>query len=440
MIAIPLLLAALQGAPLAGDSLSLSLDDAIDRARRDNAMLVAVRSSAEAERHRSLDATRAFLPSVELGLSGVRTTDPVGAFGLKLRQENFASADLALDALNAPEPYGGFTSSATLTLPLFAPEGLFGHAAATRMGNAKRAEARRMEGATVFQVVQAYWGAQLAARRAETLATAMTTARAHVDRAEALRAQGMVTGLDARLARVRAAEVETRQLAARAQAANAVDALAMLIGLDPTVTLDLSDSLDGAFATICTDPGAGCALDDRADLEAVSLAAAAAVAGVRSAWGRNLPSVALFGTVARHARGAPWSGGSGDWTMGFVVKWNVLQGLGGVGAVRAAAAQRDAAEAQAEMARRQAALEVESATRFVRAAAARVGVATAGVAEARAALAQAELRYQQGQSPITELLDVQAATTAADLNLLGARHDLFVAQASLDFAYGVFDR
>ena len=56
------------------------------------------------------------------------------------------------------------------------------------------------------------------------------------------------------------------------------------------------------------------------------------------------------------------------------------------------------------------------------------------------ALEQARLRYRTGTAPITELLDVQAATTNATLSELAARRDLMVAHAALDLAYGVFDR
>jgi hypothetical protein len=41
---------------------------------------------------------------------------------------------------------------------------------------------------------------------------------------------------------------------------------------------------------------------------------------------------------------------------------------------------------------------------------------------------------------MTELLDVQAAATAATMNLLVARHDVLVTGATVDFAYGVQDR
>jgi outer membrane protein TolC len=70
------------------------------------------------------------------------------------------------------------------------------------------------------------------------------------------------------------------------------------------------------------------------------------------------------------------------------------------------------------------------------------GARVAGEAaeEAQTALDQARLRYRTGTSPITELLDVQAAATNATLSMLAARRDLLVAHAALDLAYGVYDR
>ena len=67
-------------------------------------------------------------------------------------------------------------------------------------------------------------------------------------------------------------------------------------------------------------------------------------------------------------------------------------------------------------------------------------VASRAAAEAQVALEQARARYSNGTAPITELLDVQAASTNATLSELAARRDLFLAHAALDLAYGVFDR
>lgn len=421
------------------DTLALSLDGAIARALAENPVLRAERAEARGAAQLDLTATRAFLPSVRADLQGVRTTDPVAVFGLKLRQGRFAGSDLALDALNAPAAFGGFTSGLTVELPLLAPEGLFGYAAARRAGEARAAGAARAGGGTVLQVTQLYWGAQLAALRLRALDTALAAARAHQRQAEAMRAQGLVTGLDARLARLHAADVEVRRLAAAADADNAVDRLRAALALPETTSLHLSDSLRGERPSECDATGT-CLVTERGDLRALRAGVGAANLAAKSAWAAQLPQVAAFGMASHHGHDAPWGDGSGDWTVGIALRWAVFPALAGVGAVRKANAEADAARARLEAAERGAALEVAAARRMVDAARAGVAVAGGAEAEAQVALDQARLRYRTGAAPITELLDVQAAATQATLTHLRARHDLLLALALLDFAYGAHDR
>lgn len=420
------------------DTVHLSLQHALARAHAMNPTLLAERAEARAAGQGPLEASRGVLPSLQLDVQGLRTTDPVAAFGGRLRQARFTQDDFALDALNRPDPFGNWSASATAQLPLISPEGWFGLNAARKAADAQAAAANRAAGATAFYVTQTYWGVALARGRVVALDTALAAARAHADQAEALREQGLVTGLDARLARIRAAETEAQRLTAAAEAHNAASALKMLLALPDDVVLTIADSLDSSAAQSCA--GADCDTTDRGDLTALRLGAQAAAAAVRRSWASNLPSLGAFATLAHHSPTAPWGRGSGDWTVGLAISWRPLQGLAGVGAVRRAQAEYDAAFARRDAAERQATLEVVQAERRRDAARARVAVAAQAASEAVEALLQARLRYRTGTSTITELLDVQAAATAADLNLLAARHDALVADAALDLAYGVHDR
>jgi outer membrane protein TolC len=438
-IAIPLLILAAQTAQT--DTLHLSLDAAIDRALDANPSLLAQRATADAAAALPQQASPAFLPSFDLGLVGLRTTDPVAVFGLKLRQGNFAMADFEIGALNNPDPYGGWDAVASAQLPILAPEGLFGYAAARKAAAAQSAAAGRAAGATRFFVIRAYWDTQLAARQVEALDSALTAVRAHRAQAEAMRDQGLVTGLDARFAGLKASELEVQRLAATAQAQNAVAALRAMLALPHGTVVVLTDSLRAATpnATCLVDAG-GCGLELRGDLEAYRLGESAANLAVKRAWASQLPAIAAFGSVAHHAQGTPFGTGSGNWTVGIGVKWPIFHGLSGTGNVKAAKAEHRAAVAQLEAAERQAALEVQQTSDMLVAARERASVAARAEVEAETALAQARLRYETGASPITELLDIQAAATAAKLNHMAARRDLFVAAAALDLAYGVNDR
>jgi outer membrane protein TolC len=232
--------------------------------------------------------------------------------------------------------------------------------------------------------------------------------------------------------------VEVRRLATAAEAENARSRLRALLALPESTALVLTDSLPAARPAACSD--AGCSLDARGDLRALAAGRDAAGAARKSAWAAQLPQLGAFGTVAYHGHDAPWSSGSGDWTVGIALRWNVFPALGGIAAVRKAAAEQDAAAARYDAALRRAEVEALEATRMLDAA--RRGAEVAGRAEeeAREALAQAQLRYRTGTAPITELLDVQTAATTATLNHLSARRDVLLTQAALDFAYGVHDR
>lgn len=432
---------ALAQAQVLRDSLALSLDAALARAQARNPTLAAARADARAGAAAALQATPAFLPSVRVEGQGVRTSDPVAVFGLKLRQARFAAADLQLSALNAPAAFTGFSTTATAELPLLAPEALFGYAAAQRAAAGGRAAARRAAGEIRFVVTRAYWDAQLARGRLAALDTALVAARGHAAQAEALYGQGIVSGLDARMARLASAEVEVRRMQAAALAANASAALAVLLALPDDAPLLLTDELATRSAPApCDTAGSGCDPAGRADLEALVLRAEAATLQVRSAQAANLPQLVAFGALAHHAGDSPWGGGSDDWTLGLGVRWNLFPALAGVGTVRAATAARDAARARLDAARRAAGAEARSARRLHQAARASETVAERAAAEATVALEQARVRYRTGAAPITELLDVQSTATTATLDLLAARRDSRVFAAALELAYGVHDQ
>lgn len=432
------------GASPAPDSVALSLDEAIARALEANPSLRAQRATADAKAQLPLQASPAFLPSVSLGLQGMRTTDPVAVFGLKLRQENFAMEDLALDALNRPDAYSGYNATATIQMPILAPEGLYGFAAARKAAEAEEAGAGRAAGVTRFFTIQAYTGARLAARQVAALDTALAAVRAHVTQAEAMRDQGLVTGLDARMANLKASEIEVQRVAAQAQADNALSALRTILALPDSVNLTLTDDISNVSSpSVCAQEEgseSSCSWEDRGDLRAYTAGTEAASAGVKKAWASQLPALAAFGSLGHYAKDAPFGEGSGDWTVGIGLSWNPFHGLSGVGSVRAAKAEERAVKAQREAAYRQAELEVLQARRMLEAARERARVAGDAAREARVALEQAQARYRTGTAPITELLDVQAAATNATLSELAAQRDLLVAHAALDLAYGVFDR
>jgi outer membrane protein TolC len=221
--------------------------------------------------------------------------------------------------------------------------------------------------------------------------------------------------------------------------------LKALLNLSDEMDLILTEDLSAlgnpsACAQPRSDLDSRCSWDRRGDLQAYSAGAEAASKGVKKAWASQLPALAAFGAVGHYGREAPFGNGSGDWTVGIGLSWMPFNGLAGLGAVRAAEAEAKAVGAERDAAFLQAEVEVLQARRMLEAAEQGAAVAARAKAEAQVALEQARARYRSGTSPITELLDVQAASTNVALSELAARRDLILAHAALDLAYGVFDR
>ncbi len=217
--------------------------------------------------------------------------------------------------------------------------------AARKAAEAEEAGARRAAGATRFFTIRAYTGALLAARQVEALDTALAAVRGHVTQAEAMHQQGLVTGLDARMAGLKASEIEVHRLAAEAQARNAVSALKALLDLPESTELVLTEDLSTVeVLSACAGPELGgapdCSWEGRGDLQAYTAGAEAAASGVKKAWASQLPALAAFGALGHYAKNAPFGNGSGDWTIGIGLSWTPFNGLAGVGAVRAAKAER----------------------------------------------------------------------------------------------------
>jgi outer membrane protein TolC len=385
----------------AQEPVRLTLADALARGAEHHPAAVEARWDRRAREADAFGAAAAFLPSVSVELGGMRTDDPVAAFGTRLRQGRFQQADFALGALNFPDPIGDVSTTLGVEQPVFQPEALLARRSARAAAEAGRHAEERAGQVVAFEVVRAYFGARLAGDRVTVLEESQAAAAGTLRQVERLRREGVVTVVDDHLARSRVSELESAVAGARAGRAAAHDNLLQLLGLDPGAAVALTDSLAPG-----DEPGAPEGL--RADLAALQAGVRAGDAQVSRARSQWLPSVAAFGSLQWHDDGLGIASGPRRWTAGLMIRWLPFRGLADVGALRRAQADRAAARARLEVAERRAA------------------------AEARAAAA----RYDAGAATISELLAVRAAESSQRLALLQARYQARVAEAALTLARG----
>jgi outer membrane protein len=433
------LAAPLRAQPARTDRPALRLAEVLRAVDRDGYASAAARADADAARADVTATLPGLLPRLQVEGGTIRTTDPIGVFGARLRQRAVTQADFDPARLNRPDALTLTTGALVLEQPLLAPQALLGRRAAGLAAEAATAMADRTTEQARLGAARAYYGAVVAVASVATLDSAVSAGRAHVRQATTLERNGVVTRSDMLLAQVRVGELEARRASAAGQATIARLGLSVQMGApgDTTGTLPsvLPSTVEIAALVNAGWPHAS-GVDARRDVQAAQLGERAARADIARTNGSWLPTVGAVARTDWAAVNQPFAGAP-YWTVGVMASWSVFRGGGDVAdrqrataRARAAASRADGAAAQAELEATQARIERDVALERLR-------IADRSLEQAREALRLVQRRYDGGLAAITELLDAAAARTAADLATVAARHDALVALAAERVALGL---
>jgi len=418
-----------------GGASALSLEEAVARAQRDNALLQAAERGVDAAQARTAESWAGFLPSVRISEQVVRSNDAVNAFGFRLKQARFGQADFAVDRLNAPEALTNFQTQIEIAQPLFSG-GRALHSRRQAQAGARQAQAqldqRRAE--VRQQTAVAYWNLVLAQAALETARQSGALAHADADVVDARYQQGMALGTERLAAQLRALEADVETRSAADGVVDASEGLSLLMGMDASAALEPTQSLSASVDLPPLEQLVAGALEERADLEVAAHGLEAARRGVGAARALYMPQLSAFATAALDAD-APLERQGDSWTVGAMMVWQ-LPAVSTVGQVRRAVAQRGQAEAQLDFLRAQVERQVRTAHRALKAALERVAARKQGVELATERRRIAQLQYGQSMATATELLDARTAWTSARLGYLAAQRDVCVGLAALELATG----
>jgi outer membrane protein TolC len=422
----PLTLLLVVGAGL-GAQEPLTVGGAIRKAWTDQAGLKAGQAlvesrQAEADGYRDLR-----LPSLTLSAQGVRTNEPMMAFGIKLNQARIGMADFNPLTLNHPEAISAYGGSAVLQQPLYTGGRLTAaRRAGEFMARAEQASQARRNQETAQMVVEAYFGTQVAEQALLWVDDTRAWIQGMEDFVGARVKQGLM--LESELQRLKAfhAQADAQKAEVVKQVRSARSGLGLLTGSGP-VEGPLATPLEPAT------PVAAQGAAYRGDLVAADLQTKAASEGAKAARGSLLPEVGLeLGAGTLHHS---WSE-KGNWTWaGVGVKWKVFSAPDRAKS-QAANAQARAAQEMRSFKQQQAEHEVRVAQEGVIAAEAKVAAAKESLVAAEESKRLREARHREGLAPLMEVLDADAAVPGARTLILQSLFDLRVSRASLDLAHG----
>lgn len=415
---------------------TLSLGQALRQAADQGFASRSAAAQQKAQAGQAAQSYRGFLPAFRMDVGYIGTTDPLGAFGATLRRREVTRAAFDPASLNNPDDIGQLTSSLVVEQPLLNVDAWYARRASNSSARVAAATYRWVRVESQVAVVRAFYAAVLAADQLRTLEDAAEAARAHTRQAESMHRNGLVTQSDVLLARVRAGEIESQLIAARASLPIARMRLALVLGAPSNSGFILPSRLPPSdrislFADNLETLNAGA----RADIEAAELALDAATANKRRVRAQLLPRVNSFGRLDWVTDG-PAFGGHEAWTVGIILSWSPFTGGAEWAQQSEAEGRRLDAQAQAEAAQAQGRLEILQARSAVEVALAQMAILDTSVTQSMEAHRIVQRKYEGGLATVFELFDAAAQETATRLGASRAKHDAIIALAERQRAGG----
>jgi len=412
----------------------LTVQEAVDAALEGNRGLAAARERADAAQLGARAGEGFLYPALQATAGAVRTDDPVGVFGTKLRQRSFTQADFDIAALNDPDAVTDWTAGVGVQWELGQYHRWVERDAGQARSRAASAALDRTREGTVFRTRALYVEAVRADAYLQAMESSLASARETRERVARRVEQGMGTQADLLQAEAAVAGIEARVAHARASVMDAREALGSWLGWPADqvpVPVQGADIL-GAGATPDVDEGT---LDGRADLVAGRAQVEAAEADARAVTARRLPGLQAFGMLSTHAPGIA-DGRESNWTVGVQLSVPLFTGFSLTRGAEAARAQARALSLEQSQREAEARTEVRSARRGVEAARGALEAARAAREAADEAVRLLRRRYEEGMATVADLLQAEAQATALDTGVVDAEADLSMALAALDFVAG----
>ena len=418
---------------------SLTLADAIARARTTHPDASVAAAAEQAAARGATQARAGYLPTVDLIESWQRGNQPVFVFSSLLSQRRFTAANFAIDALNNPDAVNNFRTGVTVDQPIY--NGAVRAATTSASVGVKLAAAnRQLVAQQLATAVTEAYGRVLVAEGTRTAAdAAVAAASADRDLVTNRRDAGAANDADVLQVDWLVARAEQQRIQSGADLRIARAGLAALIGapLDAVFTLTLAPPAPaegGAGQTVNLTAMQDEAMKQRPDITSARLQVEMAGARVSEARSSFLPQVGVQG--GWEGNGDVWSSRSGSWIVGANARINLFRGRSDQ--ARLGAANDVLVTRKHELARTETSARVE-----VISASARLDAARASARLARAALAQAREshriirdRYEAGLADIAALLRASESVAQAETQVSAADAAVLTTSAALEQALG----
>jgi TolC family type I secretion outer membrane protein len=417
---------------------TVTLKEAAAIALNQNRQVAAQDHYAGAMQARADAARGHLLPSVNAGVGGMRSTNPLTVFGSRLSQQQVTTADFAPGRLNNPAAYTNYRTYVGVQMPVYMGGSLWAgkrQAEAAAVSADWQLEATRQQ--TLYQLIAAYTGVLEARELVRAREQAVKAATTHRRNVQQLLDRGMAIRSDAMDAEVHLMQAGVDLSQARNGEAAAMDRLHLLLGQSAAVEIDPSGDVRLQLQENDLKQWLDEALDRRPELKASAEQLRASDAGVDRARAGFLPHVAL------HAN-EEWNNNTltpkhNNYTVGFQVEMNLFSGGADKANVDAAYAEKTRSQLMLEDMTQQVRNEVRQAWRMLEESRQRADALAHALDQAEESLRILTLRQQQGLERAADVLTAQARADQVRAGHIQAEYDVIRSQAALLRAAGMLN-
>jgi outer membrane protein TolC len=410
----------------------LTFRQAVAVALEHNHELRALRSSAQAAQA-GIGAARGWLlPRLTFEERFLRTTHPGYAFMTKLNQERIEAPDFNPTRLNSPDPINDFQTSLSGEQPLYTRKGFIGLEMSRADARAREEEVLRKEEELVFRLIQAVVSLRTARAFAGAAGQAVTEAEEHVRLAEIRHRNGLGQYADVLRAATARSEAERRKISAEKNVQGARRALGLLLGREGDG--DVREEVP-LLPRRTLEEYTHSALSRR-DLVSAGIREENARKNIKLSEAGYFPYIGVGGAYAWNDHSRPLGGEGNNWQVSAFLRWDLFDG--GKREYERIKAKHEAAGAkeQTTALQKAAAFEVYEAYLGVGEAERHVELARQGLTSAEEGKRLVRIRYENGLSPLVDLLSVQAGVEQARANLAARDGAGRLASARLAFVSG----
>lgn len=394
---------------------TLTLNDALDAALKNNNEIAIASLDEENARARYQETNAVFLPQIKLSHTALVTNDPLYAFGFKLQQQSAAATDFNPELLNDPGATQNFMAKATWQQPLLNFDMMAMRQSAQANRDIYAFTSKRTKEAIVFEVQKSYAQLQLAHQAKHVLEGTLETVKSIYSSTENRFEKGYLQKSDVLQVKVQLTTTENKLAEAKSNVANASDYLSLLMGSAPgkVYLVDTTREMNTSKALETSLP------DNRADFLAMKSAIAAQDKMVQSTKMSYLPKLNAFGEYMINDSEA-FGFGAHAYLAGVQLSWTIFDGMATRNKVQAQKIEKQKTERQLSYQKEQAQLELNKTQRQLDDARFAVTQQHVAVAQASEALRILHNRFLQGLVTTTELLQAETLLAQQKLNLAQA--------------------